>query len=300
MNCCRVLLLGTLLLGAGSASAGTIPEVADSWTEYATVAAAEADGWVRTCGLSQVITVSDDCCVGDWSVGCRAIQAYWCNEFGLEKQIPLTSVSQIYFSHIAPWSWNFSVRLYMQPTANEASQGVTEKYVYWDFMSQTSWTDNSFDIADGTWSWRDAEGWQAYGYEETLTEMVSIQWSFCSYFGVSVGDEMLIDDLRFVTEESSIPTAALGVQFSAPWPNPSNPGATLSFAVEEPRSLQLVIYDVAGNRLRVLADRRFEAQEHSVFWNGRDAQGRALPAGTYLACLEGEGLRLVHKVVLVQ
>jgi hypothetical protein len=80
----------------------------------------------------------------------------------------------------------------MQPTANEASQGVTEKYVYWNFMSQTSWTENSFDIADGTWSWHDA-----------------------------------------------------------------------------------------GGRLRILADGRFEAQEHAAFWNGRDAQGRTLPAGTY-------------------
>lgn len=130
--------------------------------------------------------------------------------------------------------------------------------------------------------------------------MVSIQWFFCSYFGVSVGDQMLIDDLHFVTEESSVPPAALGVQFSAPWPNPCNPGTTLSFVVDEPRSLQVVIYDVAGSRLRILADQWFTAQEHTLFWNGQDAQGRALPAGTYLACLEGEGLRLAHKVVLVQ
>lgn len=121
MNRYRGILMVALVLGAGSASAGTYPEVVDSWTEYAAVADAEADGWVRTCGLAQAITVANDCCMGDWSVGCRAIRAYWCDEFGLEKQIPLTRVRQVNFSHVAPWSW------------------------------------------------LDADGWQEYGYEETLT-----------------------------------------------------------------------------------------------------------------------------------
>ena len=295
-----LVVLGLILLVPTLAPAGALPATPDAWTEYATSSAAEADGWERECGIAQLIVVDSDHAVGDWSVGCEAQRAYWCDTFGLAKATPLAGVTQLRFWHVAPWSWNFGVRLYMQPTVEEAAQGVTEKYVGWNFTSQTDWAEVTLDIADGEWSWYVGGGWQASGYSTTLTEMTAIRWNFCSYFGVAIGDRMLIDGLRLITDASPAPLPTVPVRFDAPYPNPSNPGTVLRFQVAEPRNLRLVVYDLQGRRVRIVTDRSYGAGVHETYWDGRDDRGNLLPAATYLACLEGDGLRLTRKVVLVQ
>ena len=71
----------------------------------------------------------------------------------------------------------------------------------------------------------------------------------------------------------------------AAFPNPFNPKTTLRFALEAPARVDLAIYDTRGRLLRRLAAGQLPAGQHSLDWDGRDAAGRELSSGIYLARL---------------
>ena len=75
------------------------------------------------------------------------------------------------------------------------------------------------------------------------------------------------------------------------------------------RSLGLTVFLVTHDldtlhaicdRIAVLADRVFTAGDQAVRWDGRDAAGRAVPSGNYVALLESSGHRETAKLVLVR
>lgn len=72
-------------------------------------------------------------------------------------------------------------------------------------------------------------------------------------------------------------------------PNPFNPRTTISYDLPEAGSLRLVVFDLAGRLVRTLVDGNLPAGSHEVAWDGRDATGRAVGSGGYLARLEFAG-----------
>lgn len=247
------------------------------------------------------LIASTDCCEGAMSVGARALQARWCGTFDHHRAVDLEDVDGLGFRHKASWAgWTFWVRLYMQPTPAEAADGVTEKRVVWPFLTSTAWTTETLALADGSWDWREANGlWVSEGHSTELTEMVKIEWFYCTYFGVAVGDEMLIDGLRLTTTDTGTPPRPAAT-LAVPAPNPFNPGVELRFRSDEARRLRLSVYDAAGRRVRILAEGVFGPGEVVRRWDGRDAVGRCCASGAYVARLEGNGIAQTRKLTLAR
>jgi hypothetical protein len=72
-------------------------------------------------------------------------------------------------------------------------------------------------------------------------------------------------------------------------PNPFNPQTTITFTLERPGRVDLLIYDVAGRLVKRLVDVRLGAGEYEVKWDGRDQFGNPLESGTYFFRLRQEG-----------
>lgn len=70
-----------------------------------------------------------------------------------------------------------------------------------------------------------------------------------------------------------------------PFPNPANGGMVLLCETTEPAGVEVAVYGLNGQRLRVLAAGSWSAGVHRLPWDGRDAQGRELSSGVYLARL---------------
>ncbi|MCB1164446.1 S8 family peptidase [bacterium] len=78
-------------------------------------------------------------------------------------------------------------------------------------------------------------------------------------------------------------------------PNPAIDSVRLSFAGVRGEGAQLAIFDVRGRRLRAF---RLSGGEGALVWDGRDASGRPLPAGIYLARVQdGSGATRTRRVV---
>ena len=67
-----------------------------------------------------------------------------------------------------------------------------------------------------------------------------------------------------------------------------------------PSSVNLAVYDAAGRKVRVLADRRFDAGEGRVVWDGRDDGGKPLSSGIYFVRMVSSGETDARKVVLLK
>ncbi len=68
-------------------------------------------------------------------------------------------------------------------------------------------------------------------------------------------------------------------------PNPFNPRTTLHFTLAQAGPVRLTIHDLTGRKVAVLVDGDLPAGGHAAPWNGRDAGGRAVASGVYLARL---------------
>jgi len=83
-------------------------------------------------------------------------------------------------------------------------------------------------------------------------------------------------------------------------PNPFNPETTIHFRIASAGRVVVDVYDVAGHRVRRLADRRYEAGGHGAEFDGRDDAGRTLASGVYVYRVSSNGSAATGKMVLLK
>lgn len=85
------------------------------------------------------------------------------------------------------------------------------------------------------------------------------------------------------------------------FPNPFNPTTTIYYSLTEPGEVQLVVFNVLGEKIRTLAYGPHEAGEFGVTWDGRDLNGQSVASGIYLYRLTVNGTQsLTKKMVLMK
>jgi len=91
------------------------------------------------------------------------------------------------------------------------------------------------------------------------------------------------------------------VRLDANYPNPSNPGTTISFELGMTAAVSLQVYDMGGHIVRRLIEGDFlSAGRHEVFWRGRDESGRKVAAGAYFYRIEAGGISETKRMVLIK
>lgn len=97
-------------------------------------------------------------------------------------------------------------------------------------------------------------------------------------------------------------TPELAAPFLEPnYPNPFNPGTTVVLNLKQEGPVDLVVCDVRGRLVRKLVNHRvMSAGRHEVPWDGRDSQGRAVPAGAYLSRITADGRSETRSMIMVK
>ncbi len=83
-------------------------------------------------------------------------------------------------------------------------------------------------------------------------------------------------------------------------PNPARRDVSLRFSLAAAGWAKVAIFDVAGRRLRTLADGPRPAGAHDVTWDGAVADGAPAAPGVYFARVEAGGRSVLRKVTLVR
>jgi len=74
-----------------------------------------------------------------------------------------------------------------------------------------------------------------------------------------------------------------------PAPNPFIDRTEIVYSVPVASTVQVVVYNAAGRRVRVLSDGYAGAGEQTVQWDGLDGTGRRVPAGSYFVRVDTPG-----------
>jgi hypothetical protein len=83
-------------------------------------------------------------------------------------------------------------------------------------------------------------------------------------------------------------------------PNPFNPATSIAFALPERSHVRLDVYNILGQRVRILVDDMLLPGYHNVVFDGRDGSGHPLASGVYLYMLKANRFAQSKKMVLLK
>jgi len=84
------------------------------------------------------------------------------------------------------------------------------------------------------------------------------------------------------------------------YPNPFDSETEINFQVPEDINVRVKIFNILGQEIAELADRKFPIGRHSIRWNGRDNNGRKVSNGIYFYQIQSGDLSQARKMYLLR
>lgn len=84
------------------------------------------------------------------------------------------------------------------------------------------------------------------------------------------------------------------------YPNPFNPQTEISYSLPKESRVRLTIYNLLGQRVRVLVDKFETPGFKRVHWDGRDEEGKEVASGIYFYRLQAGEYNKVRKMVVIK
>ena len=115
-----------------------------------------------------------------------------------------------------------------------------------------------------------------------------------------MGDDRVVYVNRYEylsTADDQIPT---DFALHENYPNPFNPTTTLRFDLPEVSDVNVVIYNMLGQKVRTFNMNSISAGSHSIKWNATNALGDPVGAGVYLYQLQAKDFMKTRKMILLK
>jgi hypothetical protein len=84
------------------------------------------------------------------------------------------------------------------------------------------------------------------------------------------------------------------------YPNPFNPTTTIEFSLKESGNVRLDVFNVLGQKVKTLVNSQMNAGNHSIVWDGRDANGSEVSSGVYFVKLNTDNYTSTRKMLLTK
>jgi hypothetical protein len=118
------------------------------------------------------------------------------------------------------------------------------------------------------------------------------------------------DNCMVVPALASLPISTAKIEASAAsptefslsysYPNPFNPTCVIEYALPTECRVTLSIYNILGQKVKVLVDEYQDAGYKSVQWDGKDSQGQELATGIYFYRIKAGDFVQAKKMVLMK
>jgi hypothetical protein len=194
-----------------------------------------------------------------------------------------------------------TAELEFEDPASEPYEGV---YVIVRDVTVTNPNDGfgNWHISDGTGTAQvDVSG--DYSYEPKLNDHIDyvrgvIDYSFDQYEIEIRGD----DDIGPVTTGVEEFSGEVPDKFaiSQNYPNPFNPITQFTYSVPQETHVKIEIFNVLGQKVRTLVDKRISAGSHVITWRGRNDAQAEVASGLYFYRFQAEDFIRVRKMILLK
>ena len=91
-----------------------------------------------------------------------------------------------------------------------------------------------------------------------------------------------------------------GTYLDPSFPNPFNGQTVVGYALAQSGPVEVSLYNLIGQRVRILQSGFQETGTHQLGWNGKDQAGADLASGTYLVVLKTDHDRLMRRLILLR
>jgi hypothetical protein len=102
-----------------------------------------------------------------------------------------------------------------------------------------------------------------------------------------------------IVTESETPQVVRNELFQN-YPNPFNPSTTIQYSVAEAGHVELMVYNVAGQRISSLVNDTKLPGKYTEIWDGRNDHGRSVATGIYFYRLRTRSYTAVKKMILLR
>jgi hypothetical protein len=105
-----------------------------------------------------------------------------------------------------------------------------------------------------------------------------------------------------VSKLESVTVRALPTVYalSQNFPNPFNPTTTIEYSIPQAGNVDLVIYNLAGQKVRTLINEHQAASYNKVVWDGKNDMGESVGAGMYFYKLVSGNFNKIQKMTLIK
>ncbi|MBN2279951.1 MAG: T9SS type A sorting domain-containing protein [Candidatus Marinimicrobia bacterium] len=83
-------------------------------------------------------------------------------------------------------------------------------------------------------------------------------------------------------------------------PNPFNPDTHISYSLHEASNISVKIYNMNGNQVRTLENKKQEAGSYTLYWDGLNEKGMQCPSGMYLVKIDAGSETVTHNIILMK
>lgn len=134
-----------------------------------------------------------------------------------------------------------------------------------------------------------AQGWKLYNPKSMVFEDGTLS--------LSAKDKYSYISFKHKAGDSPVP---LVTALHQNYPNPFNPDTNISFILGSDMPVILDVFNIKGQKVKRLCDRELPRGQHSIQWNGRDANNRPVASGMYFYRLSSpEGVQ-TRKMMLMK
>jgi phosphatidylserine/phosphatidylglycerophosphate/cardiolipin synthase-like enzyme len=84
------------------------------------------------------------------------------------------------------------------------------------------------------------------------------------------------------------------------YPNPFNPSTTIRYQIPTDASVNLIIYNVQGQKIRTLVSKEQKAGYYNVVWDGRNEAGQTVSTGLYLYRVQAGSFVATQKMLMLK
>ena len=125
-----------------------------------------------------------------------------------------------------------------------------------------------------------------------------------------MGTDVFLQSLQVTAADGSLYRADLAdvrvtlapqeYSLAEPYPNPFNPAVQIDYALPHSGEVEIVVYNILGQKVRTLLSDWQEAGFQRIAWHGLDDANRQMASGVYLIRVTTSGLLRTRKVVLIR
>jgi len=124
------------------------------------------------------------------------------------------------------------------------------------------------------------------------------------FYSTTVGPAM-VSNIKVAKEyntgvKADAPAAIADFKLLQNYPNPFNPTTAISYSLAEAGLVKLTVYNVLGQKIKMLVDKIQLAGSHTITWDGSDMNGRAVAGGVYFYDIHAGTFTQVKKMLYMK